>query len=579
MQRFLISTITLCTTLFIILSTAVPVLVLAQTSNIIRVDDKDYTFKKNSTHAARQLNLNLKYSGYWEYQMVTNYDLQLVATGAASPVLPGVLVNRFNNDGTYSVYNKNIPSSQGLSSPLRSLGTTTQGFSIYEAKFTEAILGTRKIAQAKNNSTRFYEYDPSEHGELTPVTNPNNSIVPSPTAPPQETLIPGQANLPDLGTFAKLPNPLGGAGINTTGDAIDKITTIVMIIAVPFVTIMIMYAGFSYIAAYGNPEKLRAANKRALWTLVGTMLLFGATTIGNAIIKTIQKITSDGAPASTTSSTGTSTSLGSGVSMSTHTNPTGGSYTVYTLNKTAVSAADWGTIPGVTFSGFPFPSAAGSKIVLSSSTRPMALSPTQDPDTVFVDINNNQAINIYVYTGGSWKAVTDPSGIPVAPNNQLPNPTTGTTPTTGTGPGTTITQNSVLYDNAVATFESAYVGATQKLTSRQTLMNRFGTRFTPDNPDAITNLQEATDAVNKMLPRKRAAINSGNSPDLHYFTSNVYQIFYKLTAAECQRSLAQLNSLAAGVIQYTSCTSTTSDPIKVSEAEIDELLFWIPEKQ
>jgi Type IV secretion system pilin len=95
------------------------------------------------------------------------------------------------------------------------------------------------------------------------------------------------------GAFLKLPNPLGSAGINTTGDVIDRATTILMIIAVPFVTIMIMYAGFSYVAAYGNPEKIKAANKRLMWTLIGTVLLFGATTIGNAIINTVNKVTGD----------------------------------------------------------------------------------------------------------------------------------------------------------------------------------------------------------------------------------------------------------------------------------------------
>lgn len=152
-----------------------------------------------------------------------------------------------------------------------------------------------------------YQYLDSLHGEEpagsgTPPANQSAAPSTNTTADPATSTSTSGAN-PDASLtandyveFAKLPNPLGGAGINTTGDAIDKITTIVMIVAIPFVTIMIMYAGFSYIAAYGNPEKIRMANKRALWTLVGTLLLFGATTIGNAIIKTIQKITTEGIP-------------------------------------------------------------------------------------------------------------------------------------------------------------------------------------------------------------------------------------------------------------------------------------------
>jgi len=102
----------------------------------------------------------------------------------------------------------------------------------------------------------------------------------------------------DRQDFNKLPNPLGGLGINDTTDVIDKITNIVMIIAVPFVTIMIMYAGFKYVVAYGNPTKVKEAHQRALWTVVGTILLFGAATFGSLLIKTVQKVTTDGLPQS-----------------------------------------------------------------------------------------------------------------------------------------------------------------------------------------------------------------------------------------------------------------------------------------
>ncbi len=107
--------------------------------------------------------------------------------------------------------------------------------------------------------------------------------------------------------FAKLPNPLGVANIHSIGDVVARVEQIVLLVAVPVVTIMIIYAGFMYVAAYGNPEKIKAANRRFMWTLLGSILLFGATSIANLVITTVQKVTTEGVPQGSSNTTNQNT--------------------------------------------------------------------------------------------------------------------------------------------------------------------------------------------------------------------------------------------------------------------------------
>ncbi len=122
----------------------------------------------------------------------------------------------------------------------------------------------------------------------TSTTQPSATPTPK-TDPAAGTPTPGQTT--NRGTdFDKLPNPLGGAGIVDINTGISKVMNLVLMVAIPFVVIMIMYSGFLFIAAYGNPGKLEKARSTLLWTLVGTALLLGATTIGTAIVNTVKKI-------------------------------------------------------------------------------------------------------------------------------------------------------------------------------------------------------------------------------------------------------------------------------------------------
>lgn len=94
--------------------------------------------------------------------------------------------------------------------------------------------------------------------------------------------------------FRYLSNPLdGGEGktpIVSFTDFIARLLNIVIMVGIPIVVLAIIWAGFLYVKAQGNPEKIKAAHQTLLWTIIGAALLIGSYTIAKAIEGTVEKI-------------------------------------------------------------------------------------------------------------------------------------------------------------------------------------------------------------------------------------------------------------------------------------------------
>lgn len=54
--------------------------------------------------------------------------------------------------------------------------------------------------------------------------------------------------------------------------------------------VCIIYSGFLFVVAQGNPEKLKKARQSFMWTCVGTAILLGSWAIALAIDATIKNI-------------------------------------------------------------------------------------------------------------------------------------------------------------------------------------------------------------------------------------------------------------------------------------------------
>ena len=101
--------------------------------------------------------------------------------------------------------------------------------------------------------------------------NPPNPVSTNPSAPP-----------------TRLKNPLG-ADISIP-DLIKKILDGALTIGIPIIALAIIYCGFLFVAARGNPEKLTKAKDALLWTLVGAAILLGSWAIAHMISTTVTQL-------------------------------------------------------------------------------------------------------------------------------------------------------------------------------------------------------------------------------------------------------------------------------------------------
>jgi len=85
-----------------------------------------------------------------------------------------------------------------------------------------------------------------------------------------------------------LNNPLGKT--KTLTALISQIINVVITIATPIAILAIIYSGFLFVKAQGNPSKLEEAKKTLMWVLVGVMVLLGAELLSSVIGGTIQSL-------------------------------------------------------------------------------------------------------------------------------------------------------------------------------------------------------------------------------------------------------------------------------------------------
>ncbi len=68
------------------------------------------------------------------------------------------------------------------------------------------------------------------------------------------------------------------------------LNNIVMPIAAVAVVVWIIWAGFSFLMAQGNPGKIDAAKQNLLWALIGAGVLLGAAGIAKVVENTVEAL-------------------------------------------------------------------------------------------------------------------------------------------------------------------------------------------------------------------------------------------------------------------------------------------------
>lgn len=123
-------------------------------------------------------------------------------------------------------------------------------------------------------------------GPGTPTPTGGGSGVPGPTGGGVGTAAPECEG----GAEVCLQNPLDSS-ISSIPAFFLAILDILLVFAVPFVVFFIIYAGFMYVTARGNPGKIQQAHMALLYALIGGVLIFGARAILNIIANTVGSVT------------------------------------------------------------------------------------------------------------------------------------------------------------------------------------------------------------------------------------------------------------------------------------------------
>lgn len=83
-------------------------------------------------------------------------------------------------------------------------------------------------------------------------------------------------------------NPLKAKSLQ---ELLVQILNAVIFILFPIIVLMIVYTGFLFVAAQGNPTKLTEVRKALVWTVVGALVVLGSKALALAIEATVSSFT------------------------------------------------------------------------------------------------------------------------------------------------------------------------------------------------------------------------------------------------------------------------------------------------
>lgn len=106
----------------------------------------------------------------------------------------------------------------------------------------------------------------------------------------------GAGTNPSKGSGSSLKNKCGNFICNPLGSTstldgfLEKLLKAVNVLAAMAVTFFIIYAGFLYVTAMGDPKKIESAHATLKWTVIGAAILFGAQVIASVIKNTVTEL-------------------------------------------------------------------------------------------------------------------------------------------------------------------------------------------------------------------------------------------------------------------------------------------------
>ncbi|QQG37740.1 MAG: hypothetical protein HYS26_03900 [Candidatus Kaiserbacteria bacterium] len=85
-----------------------------------------------------------------------------------------------------------------------------------------------------------------------------------------------------------LKNPLNFSDIASFVAGAMKV---LVMIAIPIITLFVVIAGFKFITAQGNPGELETAKRNFVYVILGALLIMGAWVLATLIAGTVRQLT------------------------------------------------------------------------------------------------------------------------------------------------------------------------------------------------------------------------------------------------------------------------------------------------
>ena len=107
-------------------------------------------------------------------------------------------------------------------------------------------------------------------------------------APILANYVNAQTTTPTASTSpAKLSNPIKATSFL---GLIETLLAVVWKLGIPVIVLAIIYTGWLFVVAQGNPKKLDEAKKTLYWVIIGATLILGSYILAKAIAGTIQQL-------------------------------------------------------------------------------------------------------------------------------------------------------------------------------------------------------------------------------------------------------------------------------------------------
>lgn len=94
-------------------------------------------------------------------------------------------------------------------------------------------------------------------------------------------------SLPLVSFAETLDNPLVFTSLTSF---LEGVLSVVIMIAFPIIVLFIVFIGFKFIAAQGNPEELKKVRAYLFWAIVGALIILGAQALLMAIGGTVDQL-------------------------------------------------------------------------------------------------------------------------------------------------------------------------------------------------------------------------------------------------------------------------------------------------